>query len=382
MMNLINLIGAHVLLKIDENYKLERHDLLIQNNTIVAFDYHNQSIPQINMEKCTFFPAFFNLHCHLGESIFKNISGKNWTLDKYLNYTNKINQNMSVVRRQAEWEKSSLDTILALKKEGTVGFCAARSAEICQKYSFNNMSGYPIMNSEKLIEYKEKGIEGFTNYYKKNQNELCNVGVFFHSLYKNDLDSLKLAYKCLENNAKFLSVHISEDAYTRNQELKAYKKEPVYILDDFGLLNNNTILVHCGYTSKKELELIKRRNSVIAICPISNLFVNTQLADLNYIEELGINWCIATDGLATGRTFSMIKQALALKMKYPFLSYEKLFEKMTEAPAKSYNKCSFTGRIELGTQANFLVTKNIFKDESHFFYNLFKGNLNFMLFHY
>ena len=34
MMNLINLIGAHVLLKIDENYKLERHDLLIQNNTI------------------------------------------------------------------------------------------------------------------------------------------------------------------------------------------------------------------------------------------------------------------------------------------------------------------------------------------------------------
>ena len=238
------------------------------------------------------------------------------------------------------------------------------------------------MNSEKLIEYKEKGIEGFTNYYKKNQNELCNVGVFFHSLYKNDLDSLKLAYKCLENNAKFLSVHISEDAYTRNQELKAYKKEPVYILDDFGLLNNNTILVHCGYTSKKELELIKRRNSVIAICPISNLFLNTQLADLNYIEELGINWCIATDGLATGRTFSMIKQALALKMKYPFLSYEILFEKMTEAPAKSYNKCSFTGRIELGTQANFLVTKNIFKDESHFFYNLFKGNLNFMLFHY
>ena len=130
MMNLINLIGAHVLLKIDENYKLERHDLLIQNNTIVAFDYHNQSIPQINMEKCTFFPAFFIFLCHLGESIFKNISGKNWTLDKYLNYTNKINQNMSVVRRQAEWEKSSLDTILALKKEGTVGFCAARSAEI------------------------------------------------------------------------------------------------------------------------------------------------------------------------------------------------------------------------------------------------------------
>ena len=140
--------------------------------------------------------------------------------------------------------------------------------------------------------------------------------------------------------------------------------------------NSNTILVHCGCTTKQELELIAKREATIAICPISNIFLNTSILDIKYLEQLGINWCIATDGLATGRSFSLIKQAISLKKIYPFLTYERLFEHITETPAKLYNRKHYTGRIEVGTNADFLITDSVFTDKDVFFTELFEEKLN------
>ena len=52
------------------------------------------------------------------------------------------------------------------------------------------MAGYPIMNSAKLKKFRLAGIDGFQNYLLANQSETCSVGIFLHSLYKNDVSSL------------------------------------------------------------------------------------------------------------------------------------------------------------------------------------------------
>lgn len=301
------------------------------------------------------FPKFFNAHCHLGESLFKSISGKNWTISDYLEYTEKFQNSLSPEKRSSEWMRSAVSVLQDLKGTDTIGFCASRSAEICATHNFNNMSGFPIMNTPKVISYKKSGISGFADYVLRYKNSRCSVGVFLHSLYMNDEKSLELAQDMMLNGAEFLTTHISEDAVTRKKECDKFGQAPIEVLDSYGLIGEKTALVHCGYLNNRELDIVAKRRAAIVVCPISNVFLNTCTVDVRKLTSLGIEWAIATDGLATGRTFDMLKQALFIKRMYPELSYSELFYRMTIVPARLYNRPCYTGCIEKGVSAEFIL---------------------------
>ena len=46
-----------------------------------------------------YFPAFFNAHVHLGENVFADISGDDWTLERYLDHTRAHNDRASASAR-------------------------------------------------------------------------------------------------------------------------------------------------------------------------------------------------------------------------------------------------------------------------------------------
>lgn len=379
-MEYINLLNCTVLIRRQNAYSFEKHNILINDlGTIEAFDCKTKYAYSINMYPCIVFPHFFNIHCHLGESIFKNISGYKWNLEKYLKFTDDFNHDILPSQIINFWEQSAVYTLNELLRNGTFGICAARSSEICKKHKYYNMSGYPIMNSNKLIDYKQKGINGFKEYKKMYQNNLCSVGIFFHSLYSNDKTSLELAKECMDNGAEFFSTHISEDLNTRNMEIKRFEKEPIVLLDQYGLLSDKTILVHCGYVSDYELKLIAKKNASIVVCPISNTFLNSKIPNIKRIDELNINWCLATDGVATGKTLSLLEQANELKKQFSNLSFENLFEHFTETPAKLYNRGFYSGRIQPGCKARFLVTKDYVCNVHDFFKKLFSGKLKWKM---
>lgn len=299
-------------------------------------------------------PSFFNIHSHLGESIFRDIEGNDWTISKYLEYTEKYNERLSKEKKASLWIESARFSAREMRIQGTVGFCAARSAEIADEYNMLTMSGYPIMNSNKLASYKEAGIDGFKEYMDKNKSVKNSIGVFLHSVYANDVASLILAQECINMGAEFITVHISEDEETANLEKSVHGVSAVELLDEYGLLSEKSILVHGGYCSKSDLNIVKKRKAIMSICPISNVFLNTKMIDLELLEELGIPWCIASDGLGTGKTFSLIEQARVAKKNYSSISTEKLWRSITRAPGKVFDNALYTGNIEVGAKSVFL----------------------------
>lgn len=299
------------------------------------------------------FPLLFNLHAHLGESLFKNISGNDWTISRYLSYTDDIIREQSRKEQERKWYESALYTMQQMKQNGIGGFCAARSAPVYEVSNMYTMSGYPIMNSEKLKHFQDGGINEFDRYYKTFNNEKCSVGIFFHSLYMTDNSSLSFARMCLEHGAEFMSVHLSEDRETREKEIKKYGKEPVLVLDNYNLLNEKTILTHCGFVSEVELELIHQRKSCIAICPLSNKFLNTRVINPALLNKYAIKWTICTDGLATGRSLSLFEQIKFFKSLYPEISNNELLSAITVIPASMYGRKHYTGMITKGTAAIF-----------------------------
>lgn len=302
-------------------------------------------------------PRFFNIHCHLGESVYK-ISPEDMTdltIERYIELTEAINGKLTSVERDFLWKQSARITANLQIDNCISGICAARCAEICRQYGLLSMSGYPLMNSIKLKKYAVAGINAFTDYFKQYSTHNCAIGLFFHSLYTNGKNELELARDAMKMGGEFFSVHISEDYITRKRELKTYGKSPIDVLSDYDLLNSRTLIVHGGYLDESDLKKIADANAVMVVCPISNLTLHTRMPDLYEIRKLGIRWCLATDGLITGKSFSITAQARILKQYFPELTFEEIYAAVTVSPAKVFGRNIYTGIIEKGTEAKFIV---------------------------
>lgn len=320
-------------------------------------------------------PSFFNMHSHLGESIFRNIEGNDWSVLKYIEYTEQYHSKLSEEQKKSAWNESAVYSANKMIEQGTVGFCAARSAGIAAEYNMLTMSGYPIMNSRKLSDYKKAGIDGFKSYWEENESSTNKIGVFLHSVYANDEGSFSLARQCLKEGAEFITVHISEDEITTRLEKRNHGMTAIRVLDKYGLLTEKTVLVHCGYCTDEDLELVKSRRAVIVVCPISNIFLNTKMIDLVRLEDLGIPWCIATDGLGTGRTFSLLEQIKAARNYYPEISPERYWDSISRIPGRFFDNRLYSGNIEAGIRNALLSVDYEGDDVNELLENLIEGKI-------
>lgn len=373
------LFGGKILQKKGTDLSINFQEIYCDNGKVTLYN-PLLNYKEINMEGKCILPAFFNMHSHLGESLFFNsISGKNWSLLKYLNYTESITNKMTKIQKEMFWEQSAIITAKKMKAEGTIGFCAARSTKIAEKFNLLNMSGYPIMNSPKLIKFKEEGIKGFYKFYNENNSTNSSVGIFFHSVYANDDNSFKLALESMKLGAEFITVHVSEDYDTYLLENKIHGMSAIELLNKYNLLNEKTILVHCGYCSEQDLDLISKKGALICVCPISNNFLNTKMPNLYLLEEKKIPWCISSDGLATGRTFSLLKQINEAKKQYPLIPIEKYINSITSIPGLYFKRNSYSGIIEKDTISTFLVVDYEGNDLNELFENLLNNKLKYQL---
>lgn len=307
-------------------------------------------------------PYYYNIHSHLGENIYKDIDGDDWTIKKYLTHTFNVCDSMSKEQLSVETEKSFNDVVNMSKENMIAGICASRSADVCNANDLNNLSGYPIMKVERRSEYLNSGIEGFKVYRDTHTSDNCIVGVSIHSLYTNTYKELEFARECVLNGAEFVTIHISEDLETRAQEIEMYNSKPLQTLENFGLLSNKTIIVHCGHLDQDDFDLAKKYNATLVLCPISNVFLNTRIVDVYKLSELGINWVIATDGLATGRTFSMESQALLVKKIFKNISYEELYKRCSVKPREFFmglNSFDKTIKIKISCDSKESLFENI-----------------------
>lgn len=322
-------------------------------------------------------PAFFNMHSHLGESVFCDIDGNDWTITKYLEYTEKYNAGLTQEQKASSWIESAKYSVEEMYLQGTVGFCAARSSSIASEYDMLTMSGYPIMNSRKLADFKKAGAAGFRSFWDENKSNTSMIGIFLHSVYANDAESFVLARKCLDMGAEFITVHVSEDEVTTELEKQTHNMSAITLLKQYGLLSEKTILVHCGCCSDEDLMLVKKSGAAITVCPISNKFLNAKMIDVRKLEAMDIPWCISTDGLGTGRSFSLLDQIECIRNEYPDISWCKYWSRITSVPGSLFQNNLYTGDIEVGTKSTFLRTEYNGTDVHELIEGLVEGKIGF-----
>ncbi len=157
----------------------------------------------------------------------------------------------------------------------------------------------------------------------------------------------------------YVHTHISEN---RNEVLWVQQLFPeaeyADVYDDYGLLDEKTVLAHGVYLSNEELDLLNQRKSRIAHCPNSNLFLGSGLFPLFRTLKAGVVVGLGSD-IGAGTTPSMLTaMADAYKVQQVqgvSLSPFQLWYLATLGGARALSLEQETGSIETGKSADFLV---------------------------
>lgn len=180
-------------------------------------------------------------------------------------------------------------------------------------------------------------------------------------------DELLLKHAELENKYKMgWETHILEAKTQAIVSNRFYRKGLIEHMDELGVLNERTALVHHVWVSDAELDCVKRANATVVHCPSSNLHLGSGIAPVDLYKKRGIDVALGSDGGNCGNLsmFDQIKLT-ALLHNVSNVDYEEWFSASDalmmdyRGGAKLFGKK--IGCIELGACADICIidTDNI-----------------------
>ncbi len=100
----------------------------------------------------------------------------------------------------------------------------------------------------------------------------------------------------------FTHIHVSETDEEVQMTLKEAGVRPVTWLDQLGVLDENTHVVHAVWVDDNEIETLKQRNALVVHCPVSNAVLGSGIAPIGKMLENGVRIRLGTDGSASNDT--------------------------------------------------------------------------------
>lgn len=132
--------------------------------------------------------------------------------------------------------------------------------------------------------------------------------------------------------------------------------------DNFGMMNNKTIMAHCVHMTEEEIKIMKDKKSFVAHCPESNMNLASGIAPVSRMLSEGIKIGLGSD-VSGGTTLSILR-AMSLSAQcsklywryidsdYKPLNLENIFFMATKGGGEFFGK---VGSFEKGYEFDALV---------------------------
>ncbi len=115
-----------------------------------------------------------------------------------------------------------------------------------------------------------------------------------HAPFTLNDEALRLLGDLVENSGRGFHIHVAEDRYDVSFSHAHYGKDLIARLDEFGLVNEKSLMVHGVYLNSTEIELLNERNAFLVHNARSNM--NNNVGYNQHLPELD-NLAIGTDGI-------------------------------------------------------------------------------------
>lgn len=347
-----------------ENLTFQKNDILINNDKIELIGKNIKNYDKLfDAKDKLIMPGFINSHVHFGECFARGYED-NLNTFKYIEYADSININQKYSEdiRRISTNISLLENL----SFGNTTVVGIRGFQETIDSKVRGYLGYPFMKSNKLSKYLKKPFENFN---KLLETDIIKNYIFLHSLTTVDRKILKRISEYFNSHNVYLALHLLETKDERKIIKEMYSTDVIELLKEFKLLNERTLLIHCSYLTRKEIEIVKKYNCSICLCPISNLKLNNKLPLIKEMYKQKINLLLGTDGGATNDSFSLIEEM-------------KLISLMTKIPINDIYKMS-TLNASIFLKDNIGVLKKDYKADLIMFdigTTIIKKNINSIIY--
>ena len=140
------------------------------------------------------------------------------------------------------------------------------------------------------------------------KNSLLTPAVFCHSPYTCSPETLKHAKEMTRGKKAKLFLHLAETRTEVEQLQELHGTTPVRYLENLGILDADTVCVHCVWLDAEEIQIMARTGTHIATCPQSNMKLGSGIAPLKEMLAAGISIGLGTDGSASNNRLDMFHE--------------------------------------------------------------------------
>jgi len=130
---------------------------------------------------------------------------------------------------------------------------------------------------------------------------------------------------------------------------------PVAYLDQFGVLDDCTLAVHCTQVGGEDIALLAARRTPVCLCPGSNRFLGVGIAPATAMFAAGVKLVLGTDSLASNPTLDMWGEMRQLAEEHPDLPPLAILTMATRNGAEVLGLAGEMGSLIPGVSASFLA---------------------------
>ena len=105
----------------------------------------------------------------------------------------------------------------------------------------------------------------------------------------------------------FTHIHVSETDEEVQMTLEENGVRPVTWLNQLGILDENSHIVHAVWVEDDEIDLLAEKNALVVHCPVSNAVLGSGIAPIGKMVERGVRIRLGTDGSASNDTQDCIE---------------------------------------------------------------------------
>jgi len=284
-------------------------DIVIENGKIVNIgrDVKGSFDEVLDCSNCIVIPGIVNAHTHSPMVMLRGYCD-DYELHEWLSRVWEVEKHLN----EELIELGSELAIIEMLSSGTTAFVDMYfyphvTAEVAKRYGIRAALGPPLIEVLYSTDRCLREMENFISKYRNDELIIPIVNV--HSIYTCSLESVKKAYELAKEYNLNVHIHVSETRKEVYECKQKYGKFPVEVLHDIGVLDSRLHMVHLGWVTSREIELIRDAGCTVTHCPVSNMKLAT--AGFFPFYEMcmnRINVTIGTDGAASNNCLDMFRE--------------------------------------------------------------------------
>jgi putative selenium metabolism protein SsnA len=271
----------------------------------------------VNAKGGLIMPGFINTHEHIYSAMARGLSIKGYHPKGFLEILDGQWWNIDRHLTMEQIKYSAMDTIISCIRNGVTTMFDHHASFGCIKGSLFTIADvaknmgvraclcYEISDRDGMEKARESVMENaeFIRYALRDDTDMTAGMMGMHAQFTISDATMELAAAQKPKEAGY-HIHVAEGIEDLHDCLKKYGKRIVDRLMDWDILGEETLLGHCIYINRHEMDLIKDTNTMVVHNPESNMGNACGCPPTMELVKRGIVTGLGTDGYTHDMTES------------------------------------------------------------------------------